>query len=164
MAKKINTTGFKVLAITCIVVGTLMLIENFGYLVGIHKLWPVFPFTLGLGFLLLYKNIKIKKHKDLGLLFLGIYICLNSLFFLFLNMTSWRLLARWWPVFIAIFGLTTLLCHHYHKKKIYMYSGLFLLFTATTFIFVFGISVKLWPICLILLGIFIYLLTREWKK
>ncbi len=146
---------FAVLASALVITGFLLLFESFGYLNGISRLWPVFSLIIGIGLIMLFKN-----QEDTGLLWLGSLMIMLSLFFFYLNFTSWKQLARLWPVFIAVFGLAFLFCYFINKNRAVLMASLFTILLSIAFILIFSLSVKLWPVSLIIAGIFIYFISK----
>ena len=145
-----NTSTFTILAVVLILIGTVFLLDNFGVWTGISAVWPILPLILGIGFCMLYfKN----KRKDLILLGLGSIITSDSTFFFYLNLTSWRALALLWPIFIAILGISFIICYCFSKMKVLLYLAVFLIALSASFILIFAISSHLWPLSLILGGI-----------
>ena len=152
---------FNVLSFILISMGFLLLLENYGLIKKISNFWPVFPFLVGLGLFILYKNM---RRKDIGLVLLGSLLILLSVFFVYLNFTSWAKLSRLWPIFICILGVSFLFCYYFNRIKIYLYVGLFSTLLGSIFVFIFSISVLLWPLSLIIIGIFIYLISSFQAK
>ncbi len=151
MQRKRVRNEFGVLAFVLIFSGIALLLESFGFLAGISNLWPIFPLIIGIGLLMLFQ-----AQKDIGLLWLGSFLMIISIFFFYLNFTSWTQLTRLWPAFIAIFGMSFLICYFFNKSRIFLVVSLFALFLSTTFVVIFGLSPKLWPVSLIIAGLFIY--------
>jgi hypothetical protein len=154
--KKSVRNEFTVLAFVLVISGILLLFEVFGYLSGISRFWPIFPLIIGIGLLMLFQ-----KQEDIGLLWLGSFLIINSILFFYLNFTSWKRLTKLWPLFITIFGTSSLLCYFSNKNKIILIISLFTIFLSIAFILIFGLSPQLWPVSLIIAGIFIYLVSRH---
>ena len=146
---------FIVLAFALVITGFLLLFESFGFLGGISRLWPIFSLIIGIGLIMLLKN-----QEDAGLLWLGSLMIMLSLFFFYLNFTSWKQLARLWPVFIAIFGLAFLFCYLINKNRAILITSLFTILLSIAFILIFSLSIKLWPVSLIIAGIFLYIISK----
>ena len=144
-----KTSSFNVLAGIMIILGIILLLENFHIVDGAWMIWPFLPLILGIGFTMLY----FRTRKDLVLLGLGTFIGLNSLFFFYLNLTSWVLLAYLWPAFIVFVGLTFFACWLPSRKRVLLYLGMFLTALGISFILIFAISTRLWPLTLVLTGI-----------
>ena len=140
---------FDLVAILLIIITPLFLLETFGYLQGVHKLWPIFPFFLGLGFTALCVQ---KKLKDIIMLGLGTFLVGISCLFFYLNYSSWRNLAHLWPIFAGIFGGTFGVCAVFSKVKLLWYISISLIGLCVIFLLVFSVSYKLWPIILALFG------------
>jgi len=152
---------FNVLSFILIFSGFLLLLENFGFVSGIHNLWPIFPFVVGMGLFILYKQM---QGRDYGLVLLGSLLILLSVFFVYLNFKSWGILSKLWPIFICILGVSFLFSYYFNRIKIYLYVGLFATLLGFVFVFIFTISVTLWPISLVVVGIFIYLISSFESK
>jgi hypothetical protein len=141
-----------------VIAGILLLCENFGLLGRVHQLWPVFPAFAGLGFVMLFVQ---RGRCDTVLLGIGSYLLGLSVLFFALNFTDWALLARAWPVFIGLLGLSSLLVAPYalRAQEAFWISGIFLVLLASVFYLVFGVSPRLWPASLVLFGAWILVLT-----
>ena len=146
--RKKRTLG--VLALLFILVGIILILENFGVLMGISKLWPVILLLLGLGFVMLFFE---RKKQDTVLLWIGSFLMMVSVLFGYLNHTSWMLLAYLWPVFLALVGLSFFFISFYTEGRVFRYLtlGFFGLFLAL--FFVFTVSLRLWPVSLIVFGL-----------
>ena len=150
---------FAVLAILCIMSGVVLMLDNIGIITGIWRLWPIFPFFLGLGGI--WFSGRTGK-RDLLTLGIGAFLILSSILFFILNFTSWKLLATAWPVFIGIFGITILIVAYFSRARQWLaISGLFSIFLATIFFMVFAVNAKLWPVSLVLFGIWILLIPKR---
>lgn len=147
---------FTALAVLCLLSGALLTLDNIGVLSGVWRLWPIFPFFLGIGGFVFFK-----KGKKLDLIALGIssYILLTSILFFILNFTGWSVLAQLWPIFIGGFGVTLLVVACFTtKRRWFIASGVFFAFLSATFFMVFSLDAKLWPISLVLFGIWLLLI------
>lgn len=146
---------FNVLAGLLILSGIALLLEGRGFMPGIHDLWPIFLLVMGIGLTSMFYS----NNKDPGLIFLGSIMIMLGILFFYLNFTFWGQLKKLWPLFIAIVGISTCLCYFYNKKKIFMIMGLFGILLSIAFILIFSISALLWPISLIIAGLFIYIIS-----
>ncbi|MBW2967637.1 hypothetical protein KY362_04070 [Candidatus Woesearchaeota archaeon] len=144
-----NSSSFNILAAVLIIIGSLLILENFGIFTGIWLLWPVLPLVIGTGFCMLY----FRTRKDIVLLGLGTFVTLISMFFIYLNFAGWSRLAFQWPVFLVILGLTFLNTFIFSKKRVLLYLAVILISLGAAFILVFIISLKLWPMTLVLAGV-----------
>lgn len=154
-----NRGQFSVLAVLCILAGFLLVLNNIGIIGGVWKLWPIFPLFLGLGGIWFFKMGKGRNLIPLGI---GAYLTLISIFFFALNYTTWSHMAKMWPVFIGVFGISILVIACFaEKKKWFAASGLLLVFLAAIFFMVFTIDVGLWPISLMLFGIWLLLIPKR---
>ncbi len=145
-----KTTSFNILAGTLIFLGMILLLENLNIINGAWMIWPLLQLILGVGFILLYFRT---RKSDLVMLGLGSFITTNSIFFFYLNMTSWFLLTYLWPVFIVLLGLTFLACWLPSRKRVLLYLSMLFIALGISFILIFAISALLWPITLVLTGI-----------
>ena len=161
MANKVKKSynQFTALAVLSLLVGFLLTMDNLGILTGTWKLWPVFLLFLGIGGLNFFKS---SNRKDLIPLGISIYLVLISIFFFFLNFTTWQVMKDVWPTFIAIFGVSTLAISYFtERKKWFALSGLFFVFLALVFFLAFSIEAKLWPLSLMLFGVWILLIPER---
>ncbi|MGQ9589986.1 MAG: hypothetical protein ACUVYA_06795 [Planctomycetota bacterium] len=149
---------FRALGVLSIIVGFLLLLEEAGYLVGVHLLWPVFPAFVGFGLAVLFFE---RGRRDPLMLGIGGYLLAVSGVFFVCNYTSWAPLARAWPVFIALFGVVSVAASPFAERtrRILWASGLFLIVLAAAFFLVFQVDARLWPLTLVLLGTWILLVT-----
>jgi hypothetical protein len=138
-----------VLAVMFIAAGVILTLENTGLISGASKLWPLFPLAAGVGFLLLYFGY---KRNDVALLFLGTVFALLSVFFLYLNYTTWSQTATLWPVFLAIAGAGFLSIYLGSRVRLFLFLALGLIILAGVFYLVFGVSLALWPLSLVAFG------------
>lgn len=147
----------RILSILFILTGLILLLESYGYANGIYRLWPIFPFILGTGFILLFP----RNRSDITLLITGTFlICASILFFIF-NFTTWRAMADLWPLFIGFTGLSLLAPVLWGGKRgIFIPLALFLLLLCGAFILVFTVDTRLWPVSLVLSGICLLLIGR----
>lgn len=151
-----------ILAILCILSGCILLLESYGYLSGIYRIWPVFPLILGIGFCLLFFR---KNRNDAALLGIGIYLVCVSVLFFFLNFTSWGVLTDIWPLFIGFLGFSFLAPIIWAQKRgVFIPIAFFLLFLCGAFLLVFTVDIRLWPISLVLLGICLLLIGKFDRK
>ena len=149
---------FRLLAILCVLVGVLLLLEQFDVLSGVHRLWPVFPAFVGAGLLVLFYQ---RGRQDLVLMGIGSFmIGVSGLFFL-CNYTSWAILLDAWPAFITLVGLSSVAASFYAKRaRTAMWiSGGSLVLLGLVFFIVFGVHPGLWPVSLVSFGIWILALT-----
>lgn len=153
---------FRILGILAVAVGFLLLLEEAGVLEGVHKLWPVFPAAVGLGLILLFR----RRRNDLVLLGIGSYLLVSSAVFFACNFTSWEILARAWPLFVALLGITSCVVAIYagRTRRILFLSGVFLVIVAVVLFLVFAVNTRLWPLSLVLFGAWILLVTRARRE
>jgi hypothetical protein len=159
MKKKVNHE-FNVLAGLFILIGVLLILENNGILPGIHKFWPALLSLLGIGMTLLFFSDK----KDVGLLWFGSFMLMLSIFFFYLNFNSWSALKSLWPIFITILGVSAFICYFPNKNRVLLFLGLFGIMLSAAFILIFSVSESLWPVSLIVTGLFIYIVSFFGKK
>ena len=152
-----NNKSLVVLSLVLILSGTIITLENLNIIKGVINHWPIFPLILGLGFTLLFFS---RKKTDSALMWISSFLILSSIFFYYLNFTSWKILSYLWPFFLAIIGLSFLTTGYYtNNKLLYYFSFLFIILFLSLFL-VFSISISLWPLSLVILGI--SLLTIEY--
>lgn len=130
-------------------------------LLGWAMLWPLFPVLAGLGLLVGYA---VSGARDGGLALLGTLAILSGLFlFSFtLGAWAWEEMATLWPVFLIIAGIAFLVAFLAERRSRDL--GVLGLGCATLIAGVLGLGVtrgllesdvvKLWPLLLVLVGMF----------
>lgn len=145
------------LGLTFIGLGVMLLL---GQWLGWGQLWPLFPLIGGLSFLVAYV---LGGFRDAGLVFVGTAAVLVGLFFLGFTTGHWEWaeMERLWPVFPLIGGVA--FCALFVAERARDLGTL----TVGAVALVIGIAglgitfgflgkevVKLWPLLLILIGLF----------
>lgn len=138
-----------ILALVFILAGAVLTLENMNIISGVSKLWPMFPLIVGAGFLILFFE---RKAGDLALLYLGSALCQLSIFFFYLNFTSWAKLVTLWPVFLCVAGLSFLSIYFNSRIRFFSILGVSLVLLAGVFFLVFGVSHNLWPLSFVAFG------------
>lgn len=149
---------FRALGILATAAGFLLLAENAGWVGAVHNFWPVFPAFLGIGLILLFRK---RWPGDLLLLGLGTYLLGVSILFLVLNYTSWWALTRAWPVFVALLGVSSWIASFFSDslRLVLSASGTLLILMAGVFYLVFTVNPGLWPVSMILFGLWVLFVT-----
>jgi LiaF transmembrane domain len=152
---------YNVLAVLCIGIGALLILENYGYVKGIYHLWPIFPLILGIGLYMLYVD---KGKRNPTILAMGVYIIQFSALAFYANYTTWASMEYLWPFYIGFLGVSFLSVYiGTGKGMIFFHLGVFLIGLCIVFFLVFSIDYRLWPISLVLFGISI-LLIKEFNR
>jgi len=138
-----------ILALIFILAGAVLTLENMRVLSGVSRLWPVFPLVVGAGFCILFVE---RKARDFALLYLGSALCQVSVFFFYLNYSSWSTLGTLWPVFLGIAGLSFLAVYFNSRIRLFSILGVSLGLLAAVFYLVFGVSHNLWPLSFVAFG------------
>ena len=130
-------------------------------LLGWSQLWPLFPILAGLG---LFAGYVVSGAKDGGLAFLGTLATLSGLFLFGFTLGAWAWdeMATLWPVFLVIAGIAFLVAFVAERRARDL--GVLGLSCAALVAGVLGLGVtrgflesdvvKLWPLLLVLVGIF----------
>ncbi|MCL5277161.1 MAG: hypothetical protein M1517_05225 [Deltaproteobacteria bacterium] len=159
-----NTLGksrYNVLAMLCIIIGALLILENYGYINGLYHFWPVLPLLLGAGLYMLYAE---REKKNPTILAMGIYLIQFSVLAFYASYTTWASMKYLWPFYIGFLGVSFLSVYvSTGKGKIFFHLGLFLMGLCIVFFLVFSVDYRLWPISIVLFGISI-LLIKEFNK
>ncbi len=156
MEAVMKKSRYSVLAFLCVFVGMLLILENYDYITGVYKVWPLFPLIVGLGLYLLYRD---RGRKDYVVLAMGVYLMQFSGLAFYENFTSWAGMAYLWPFFIGFLGVSFLSIYiSSGKGTIFLHLTVFLTGLCVVFFLVFSIDPRLWPISLVLFGISIFLI------
>jgi hypothetical protein len=139
-----------VLAVVILIAGAALTLENLGIISGVSKLWPSFVLILGIGFAVLFFD---RKKSDLAVLWLGSALILLGVFFFYLNFTSWTKIAKLWPLFLGIAGVSFLVLYAKGRIGIFLFLAVALIMLSAVFYLVFGVSLMLWPLSLVAFGI-----------
>ncbi|MBI5777918.1 MAG: hypothetical protein HZA49_00485 [Planctomycetes bacterium] len=145
-----NKKSISVLAGLFIIAGMVLVLENYALLRGISQFWPGLILITGSGFVLLFFS---RHRQDPALIWLGSFMVALSIFFLCLNNTAWATLSYLWPVFLGIVGLSFLVTGIFVKGRTYAYLAVFFISVFLALYFVFTVSLKLWPLSMVLFGI-----------
>jgi len=148
---------FDIVAIVLISCTPLLLLETFGVTKGMYKIWPIFPFVFGLGSVLVALRPENRFPLMTGI---GSFLILCSLFFFYLNLTSWSELATLWPVFVILLGLSLIISSYINKSNIVRVSGIGTSLLGISFTFIFTISYSFWPLSIALAGILILIINH----
>ncbi|MEE9526016.1 MAG: hypothetical protein V3V78_05415 [Candidatus Woesearchaeota archaeon] len=148
-----------VLAVILILIGLVITLENFNVIDGLSSHWPIFLLILGTGFSLLFT-----QKKDPVMMWLGSLFVFLGLFFYYLNYNSWYSLAVLWPVFLGIIGISFILSGLFTQNKILGFIGSSLVGLFLAFYLVFTISLKLWPMSLVVFGLSLLIIDYFNKK
>jgi hypothetical protein len=138
------------MAVLFICTGAVLTLENYSLVAGISSHWPLFIILVGSGFALLFFQ---NGRQDAALIWLGSFCIPIGVFFYFLNFTSWRHMAHLWPLFLGIVGLSFLVTTIVTKSRIFLYLSFLFVTLFCALWLVFTVSIKLWPVSLIVFGL-----------
>lgn len=156
-----DKSRYSVFASLCIIIGVLLILENYGYINGVYNLWPIFPFVFGTGLYLVYVD---RGKKDAVALGMGVYLIQFSILAFYANYTSWSSMTHLWPFFVGFLGVSFLSVYlSTGKGIIFFHLSIFLIGLCVVFFLIFSVDYRLWPISLVLFGISI-LLIKEFNK
>lgn len=150
-----------VLSVLFIIAGTILTLENFHVISGISRHWPMFLILTGLGFLLLFFK---DKRFDSALVWIGSFLIPLGGFFYFLNFTSWRHMARLWPLFLGFAGISFLATTMVTKSRRFLYLSITFVVVFSSLWLVFTVSLRLWPLSLIIFGLSLLAINHFTKK
>jgi hypothetical protein len=139
-----------VLASLFILSGIVITLENYHIIHGISIHWPALVCLLGAGFIALFFW---GSREDAALLWIGTFFSSLGLVFYYLNFTSWSLMAHEWPLFLLITALSFMTITILTKSKLYLYFSLLFLALFCSLYLVFNVSLKLWPVSMIIFGL-----------
>lgn len=148
---------FDILGLLLILVTPLLLLETFGYWKGSFRAWPIFPFLVGIGFMVLFRRT---SKTNLIMLGIGTFLVEVSLLFFYFNFAGWQKIIQLWPLFIALAGVAGGVCAYYGRNRIVWLVSFGLFILGWIFIFIFSLSYWFWPISLALAGLSILILNH----
>lgn len=143
-------TSLTAMSALFIVTGAVLTLENFKIVSGISLHWPLIILITGLGFMLLYFQ---SERRDAALIWISTFLLQVGLFFYYLNFTSWADIARLWPVFLGIVGACFLVTTVATKNKVFLYISIFFVAVFGALWLVFSVSLKLWPLSMVVFGL-----------
>lgn len=149
------------LANILIVVGALLTLENLGIIHGAAIHWPIFLLMLGIGFITLFFQ---RLRNDEVLLWLGSCLLLLGAFAYYLNYTSWLQLETLWPFFLGIIGISFLIVGLVTRNTLLSYFAVVFISLFLILTLVFVISLKLWPMSLLVFGVCLLVLEHMYAK
>lgn len=154
-------TGRLITGILFIILGGILL---FGQLIGeafIRYSWPLFLILGGLAFFAAYYIRSEKPAGYEGLLFPGTYLAVLGLLFLAMNIIGWQVMRYFWPTFILGVPLGLMAMYFLgprstdrQNKELLAAIRILLAIAAVLYIFAAG-GLHLWPLALIIIGVFI---------
>jgi hypothetical protein len=154
--KVLSSYGRLGLLLACI--GTLLAVDMIAGLSFLYKLWPLLTVILGVGFIGIYARRSRREAVYIGV---GIYLIGFSGLALYCNLTSWRVLADLWPLFIGLMGLSFIFGYLFGSRRpLALLGGLLFISLAAVFFFVFGVNPQLWWTVFILAGISFFTFDR----
>ena len=157
MSAPLRAGRYDVIAGLAVLVGLLLLAENFGLIGHVGQGWPLAVTLTGTG--LVVAGIG-RRGFGRGLVGVGVFLLLTSALFLYLNFTTWSLMADLWPLFIGFLGVAMFVSGT-GKRGLLAYVSLFLVLLSLVFFLVFSVDPKLWPLSLVIFGLTLLLLGRE---
>jgi hypothetical protein len=155
VAKQSNT-GKIIPGVILIVLGILFLLPKLG--INFGNLWPLFILAPGLAFLT-FCYFSPDKQKQAGILIPGTILTLISIFFLYMNYAGWEKSDKLWPVYPLIVSIAFYLTYlgGGRKDKGLLVPANILGVVAVLFLIFGAVSFNLWPLILIIVGLFIIL-------
>lgn len=150
---------YDVVAILAMLVGALLLAENFGVIGHVGQGWPL-TLTLA-GTALVVAGVGRGRYGQ-GFIGTGVYLVLTSFLFLYLNLTSWSQMGDLWPLFIGFLGVAIFVSGEGHRRQgTLLYLSLALVILSLIFFLVFTVEARLWPVSLLAFGISLFFLGRD---
>lgn len=153
---------YDVVAGLAVVVGALLLAENFGLIGHVGEGWPLTVTLAGAALIVAGAG---RGRYGRGLIGAGVYLVQTSFLFLYLNLTTWSRMADLWPLFIGFLGVAIFVSGEGRRRTgTLLWVSLFLMFLTIIFFLVFNVEAGLWPVSLILFGISLFFLGRERRE
>ncbi len=123
-------------------IGVVLAIDTAANIRLLYKLWPLLCTVLGAGFIGIYLQRSRREAVYIGI---GSFFIGFSLLALYCNFTTWAVLARLWPLFIVLPGLSMVLGFIFGRRSsIMLLLGLLLTSTGMVFLMVFVVNYRLW--------------------
>lgn len=117
----------------------------------LYKLWPLIPLIMSKGFITMFI---LRKKREPTFISVGVYLCCFSILAFYLNYTDWSQLSFLWPLFILFLSIVFFILFFFcEKRTLYLFMALVFLSITLSFFLLFQLSVSLWWMILIFLGI-----------
>lgn len=149
---------YDVIASLCFIVGSLLLAQNMGWIGNVGQGWPL-TVTLA-GVALIIGGVGRGRYGK-GAIGAGVYLLLTSGLFMYLNITSWNMMADLWPLFIGFLGVSIFASGvGGRRNRVIIFLSVFFVLVSLSFFLIFTIDPKLWPVSLFCLGLSLIFLGR----
>jgi hypothetical protein len=157
---KEENRGAIIPGVILVVLGILFLLPKLG--INFGDLWPTFLLAPGLAFFAFY-FISKDKVKNAGVLIPATIITLLSIYFYFESLTNWKYAEKMWPVYPLIVSMAFFVTYFAGQKKDkgLLVPAWILLAVGLLFLVINLISVNLWPLFLILAGLYFIVFPRK---
>jgi hypothetical protein len=153
-------TSNVIMGIALIIFGFLFLFDSWFYFrLNFSDFWPIIIILIGVSFLFSFW----RKRSNHGVLMPGTILVVYGLMFLFSTTFGWDNMANLWPGFLFGPGLGFLLMYLFGtREKGLLIPAFIMLLLAFIFWGGFEFLFRLWPVVLILFGV--YLVYRGYSK
>jgi hypothetical protein len=142
-----------------IILGLLFLLPKLG--INFGNLWPMFILAPGISFFVFYL-FSNDRQKIRGVLIPAVITTSIAVLFFVLNFTSWEFLEKLWPFFPIFVALAFYVTYFSGQKdRGLLVAANILSVTGLVFLSINIFSVNLWPLILILVGLYIILFPRR---
>lgn len=132
------------------IIGGILAVDTMADLTVLYKLWPLLCTILGIGFTGIYLQRSRRESMYIGL---GIFFIGFSVLALYCNFTSWTTLAKLWPVFPLLLGVSMVFGFLFGSRHaVLLLNGLLFISLSIVFFLVFSLSYRLWWSVFILSG------------
>lgn len=146
-----------------VILGILFLLPKLG--IDFGNLWPTFILAPGLAFFVFYFSSG-DRPKNAGILIPATITTLIAVFFFALNFTSWKYMENLWPLFPIIVAASFYFAYFMGlpKGRGILIPANILTAVGITFLLVNFLSVNLWPVLLIMAGLYFLLFPGKINK
>ena len=149
---------YDVLAVLCLSLGILLLAQNLGAIAPVTWVWPMLVTLAGAALIVSGHG---RGRFGYGMIGTGTYVLLSSGLFMYMNLTSWSRMAKCWPLFIGFLGAAIFVSGFgWRRRGPPLFLSVLLVLVSLALFLIFSVSVALWPVSLLCLGVSLLFLGR----
>lgn len=137
--------------------GIALLLDNFDLVEGASKAWPAAVLLSGAALLVAGWN---QAKLGRGMVGVGIFLSLCAVLFFYLNARGWERLENLWPLFMGFLGVAIIAGGRTGIHKVLLSFAILLIILCVTFIVVFNVDPRLWPLALSVAGLTLFFVGR----
>jgi hypothetical protein len=150
-ANNIQASTARRFAVFLMILGLLFAADYYLKLAVMPRLWPLLISIFSIGLIGIFN--RTRPRGGLYLAF-GAYLFCFSILALIFNFTSWSMIGRAWPLFVAFLGIVLLIRYIFNgRHHLQLLLGLLIISLSIVFFLVFSLGSQYWWSALVLGGL-----------